>query len=345
MVSWAIADGDTVLAPAISALGSGITQVNADGYVVVTGSISVQAISQVIAVGTNPVAPVEGTSTAQAVARATIPNARPTVTPAPFVARAVSNAIVSKRVALTALIADERDAPVEPGIASPKGDRFGDPIVISGSNGEITIDFTGAGVEAGEPVASGVTETVWLYWETDEQDQPRVLFESGVANVRVGTATQVTDFTPIWSGDGSLAAYPQALSFYYIQIGWRPGDPTEFTLVWESEEPPYYDDFATPAELSGDEDRFNMSTDFCTIEASEPVAAGTFKTAWAKWEPETPGQAVISASDPTLTVRVYEDGPDLTALTLITSGVGSATFTAAAQVYLIQICDTTAPGA
>lgn len=256
----------------------------------------------------------------------------------------ISGAIIARQVTLAVLPAEEQDAPLEPEVYAPSGDRFGDAVIISGSNGEVVLTFTGANMEAGETAPAGVTKTLWLIWEADDADNPRVIFNTGVASIDIGTAPTVDALTSVWSGEGSVAAYPDALGIYRIQLGWRPGDVEEFKLVWESEDPPSYDEFLTPFELSGDLDRATLSTRFATLQVGEPVPAGTDTTVWARWEPETAGEATIEATDSALVIRVFEDSVTIGSLVLVASGTGLVTFTADAVPYLVQICDLTEPG-
>ncbi len=242
-------------------------------------------------------------------------------------------------------IVEERDAPLEPEIAFPSGDSFGDPIIISDSNGEMPVTFAGGTTETSEPLPTGVTKTVWLRWDTGPEDNPRVVFNSGLASIQIGTGSTVAGFTSLWSGEGSVAAYPDADSSYMVQVGWRTGDPDEVVLEWSSEDAPYYDEFATPYEMEGNMDRATLSTDFCTTQPSEPLPAGTETTAWSRWTPDTAGDAVIETSDPNIIINVYEDSDDITSLTLVVTGVGNVQFTASDTPYLVQLCDTTEPGA
>lgn len=257
----------------------------------------------------------------------------------------VLNGEVKKLYSISPSPVQEVDAPKDLGVYVPSGDRFGDAIIITGSNGTLDLTFTAAGTEAGEPLPAGVSKTVWLIWLSDEQDNPRVLFDTGDASIAIGSdSATVAGFSSTWSGEGGLAAYPDALSIYRVQLGWRTGDPTDITITWESDDPPFYDEFSTPYELTGDEDRANLSTEFCTIQTSESVPVGTFTTAWSRWAPVTAGDATIETSDPALIIRVYEDGVDISSLTFVASGTGSVSFTASVAPYLIQVCDTEEPG-
>lgn len=241
-------------------------------------------------------------------------------------------------------VVQERDAPLAPGIAIPTGDNFSDQIIISNDNGEMPITFAGGTTETGEPLPTGVTKTVWLRWETGPEDQPRVVFHSGVASIQIGTGTTVAGFTPLWSGEGSVAAYPEADSTYIVQVGWRTGDPDDVVIEWTSNDPPFYDEFATPYELSGNLDRANLSTDFCTTQPSEPLPAGTETTAWSRWTPDTAGDAIIETTDANIIINVYHEEDDITALSLVATGVGNVQFVASETSYLVQLCDTTEPG-
>lgn len=240
-------------------------------------------------------------------------------------------------VVLSFTPAVEVDSPVELEPVLPGGDNFNDAISISGFNGMATFSFSGKTTETGEPLPTGVTKTIWLKWTTDALIGRRVLFHAGDAAVYIRP-----DFASaaLWSGEGDIAAYPDQLTTYYVQLGWRTGDPNVFTLTWESDDPPYYDAFETPQLLSGEFSRTSMTTAFATTQAGEPLPGGATATVWAQWTPSVTRNVSLTTGFG-LTIRVFT-GSTLGGLSLVASGTDTLTFVAASgTTYHIQIVDTT----
>lgn len=224
-------------------------------------------------------------------------------------------------------------------VPDPSG-TYEQPIDIAGLSGEGAFSFTGLGLTAGAYTPSGVTKMLWLRWTVGDTGGD-VTFNSGNASIAVGPYSEgmaASSFSPTVTGEGSATITVTEGAQYLVQLGWRTGDPSDFTLTWTGGDVPYYDDFATPLEM--DSDSALMTTTRATVQSGELVPIGATSSVWSRWQAPASEVTTVETSNASLSITVYDDGVDISTLVEVASGTGSVSFSATAgNFYMIQICE------
>jgi hypothetical protein len=236
----------------------------------------------------------------------------------------------------------------------PPNDLFADVLPLAGERIVLdTVNF-GAGTEPGEPLPQSrpytqtFTRSLWWRWVAPRTGLLRVKITSGWAFLYEGASwAELREVAGPGGATSTSGAYwVESGRSYYVAAGNTASGQVAATL----ELSPPGDRFAD-AESLGSSAWLKRAESLvgCTWEPGEPLHSGSAALAsrWFRWQAPAAGSFRITAMNGSATLRaaVYQ-GDAITRLSEIASGLGTFTFTAAAEhTYQIAIDGGSQPGA
>ena len=202
----------------------------------------------------------------------------------------------------------------------PGNDDFGNAALLAGERGSVSA-ATGESVEPGEPAASGV-QTRWWAWRAPRAG--RFTFRLRDANstavrlVAFSAAAEPSTFADLrFVATTGAAAETTALTlpaaadgYYYLAVGWPPGDASAFQLFggegaleWAPQ--PANDALGGAATLSGAEGASLADARFATLEPAERTDVLGHFSLWWRYQPPAAGWWRFRVADTTATLAAY----------------------------------------
>lgn len=230
-------------------------------------------------------------------------------------------------------------------IALPPNDNFANAITLMGSTFDVSGYNIGATLEAGEPLnGTDVNNSVWYSWTAPANLHVTVTLNSDYgSSLQIFTGTSVSALSKIKTDQQGVFNFAYTFNavagtVYNFQVG---GDGSVGTFELTLYTPPVNDNFANAITLTGSVATANGNIFAATNETGEPVHnfASDGHSVWYKWTAPAAGAvtAKITNSNFSDVLAVYT-GSAVNALTRISSGTGSAPFTAVAgTTYFLAV--------
>lgn len=232
-----------------------------------------------------------------------------------------------------------------------EGDDFGAPLLLAGTQGQLSADDRAAGVQPHEPIPGpGISGTLWWTWTAPTSG--RLLLNASDhpwIGIDCFTGDSLESLIPIETA--GPAAGPGQYAFEVVQgVGYRlrsvrTGPGSAFAIPFQLVVRPDHDSWATRRIILGDQLEEDIILGAASLEAGEPNVRtdDSSVSVWYEWTPTRTGTStlVVRQPDGLASVHVYSDVARTQLVGGTFPGQASQTWSPASPVaYQIQVIGT-----